>query len=260
MNIIDAAKRIGGNIVDQIQAYPEYRAMKKSGKNPYIKNYLPDKSQKQQKQEQVPMPPVRRAQSQTRRSSPSPTPTRSASPSPSPLPSPAPTQGLAQGPPQSRGRQLQVPKQYADIIRRASEKYGVPSFFLASVLQAESGWRPDVISGRTNSRTGAQGIAQFMPGTTQDLIRRGFGEFDPLNPEEAIMASAFYLSDLKKEVGAPSWFHTAAAYHAGPGNYKKYGGMVPSEKTRNYVQKLMDYTNSVDVKDENWLDKHTIEE
>src|SRR5579872_6313922 len=60
-----------------------------------------------------------------------------------------------------------------------------PSFFVR-LLWRESLFDPNVVSYK-----GAQGIAQFMPGTA---TRRGLK--DPFDPVESVRASAAYLADL----------------------------------------------------------------
>lgn len=99
-----------------------------------------------------------------------------------------------------------------------------PSYF-ARLLWRESLFDPNVVSDK-----GAQGIAQFMPGTA---AKRGLA--DPFDPFAAIQASAAYLADLKKQFGNLGL--AAAAYNAGEERVTDWllgkGGM-PAE-TRAYV-------------------------
>jgi hypothetical protein len=59
------------------------------------------------------------------------------------------------------------------------------------------------------SGAGAQGIAQFMPGTAAER-----GLLDPFDPEQAIPASARFLAELSRRFGSLGL--AAAAYNAGP--------------------------------------------
>lgn len=113
------------------------------------------------------------------------------------------------------------------IIQRAAQQYNVPPIILSALLKQESGFNPNAIS-----PVGAQGIAQFMPGTA-----RGRG-VNPLDPESSIMGAAKYLregldkynGDIKK---------TLAAYNAGFGAVDQYGGIPPYQETQNYVKSIL---------------------
>lgn len=110
------------------------------------------------------------------------------------------------------------------LIDGAAEKAGLPAAFLTRLIWRESSFRPHVVS-----RAGAQGIAQFMPGTARE---RGLS--DPFDPEQAIPASADLLADLRGRFGNLGL--AAAAYNAGPGRVSAFlsGGGLPQE-TRTYV-------------------------
>ncbi len=99
-----------------------------------------------------------------------------------------------------------------------------PSFFVR-LLWRESLFDPNVVSYK-----GAQGIAQFMPGTAQ---RRALK--DPFDPVEAVKASAAYLADLKTQFGNLGL--AASAYNAGEQRVSDWlagkGGLP--EETRDYV-------------------------
>jgi hypothetical protein len=123
---------------------------------------------------------------------------------------------------------------YSSNITAASEKYGVPVQILSGLLKAESGFNP-----RAKSGAGAVGIAQFMPGTWGGLPEE-FSSGSPLDPTLAIPASAYYLKQQYKTFG--SWDLALAAYNAGPGNVRKYGGIPPFKETQNYVKKVTGYS------------------
>ena len=116
-----------------------------------------------------------------------------------------------------------------DIFSRASEKYGVPVNLLKAVAKAESGFRSDAVSS-----CGAQGIMQLMPSTARSL-----GVENSFDPEQNVMGGAKYLSGLLDRYGDPKL--ALAAYNAGSGNVKKYGGIPPFRETQNYVRKVMGY-------------------
>ena len=88
---------------------------------------------------------------------------------------------------------------------------------LAAQLYQESGFDPQVVSS-----AGAQGIAQFMPGTwaAHGRDENGDGQADPFDPEDAIPAAARYDAAVAASVAAVPGDRTSlmlAAYNAGPG-------------------------------------------
>ncbi len=99
---------------------------------------------------------------------------------------------------------------------------------LAAQLYAESGFNPFA-----NSPAGAQGIAQFMPGTA-----RSYGLADPFDADKAIDAQAHLMSDLLKQFDNKPAL-ALAAYNAGPGAVQRYGGVPPFAETRGYVSRIM---------------------
>jgi len=109
-----------------------------------------------------------------------------------------------------------------DIARSA----GIPPLFFARLIWQESRFRADAVSPK-----GAQGIAQFMPGTAR---MRGLA--DPFAPKSALVASAAFLADLRAVFGNLGL--AAAAYNAGPQRVRDWldGDSVtlPAE-TRHYV-------------------------
>lgn len=111
-------------------------------------------------------------------------------------------------------RALAAEKGYIAAAHAAEEQYGIPRGLYVGLLEQESAWRPEVISGKKNSSAGAQGIAQFMPATAADE------GIDPLNPDEAIPAGAAYLARMHKSTG--SWTGALTSYNWGIGNYKKW--------------------------------------
>ena len=121
-----------------------------------------------------------------------------------------------------------MPQRFHDPIARAALRWNVPMSLLAAQLYAESGFNPFATSG-----AGAQGIAQFMPGTA-----RAYGLRDPFDAARAIDAQAHLMSDLLREFGGKVGL-ALAAYNAGPGAVRRYGGIPPFAETRAYVTKIL---------------------
>lgn len=120
-----------------------------------------------------------------------------------------------------------VPQAYRGMIIAAAQRYNVQPVLLAAQLKAESDFNPRAVSG-----AGAQGIAQFMPGTA-----RSVGLADPFDPRAAIFAQAKLMAALLRE------FHSIpkalAAYNAGAGAVQRYGGIPPFSETQAYVARII---------------------
>lgn len=120
-----------------------------------------------------------------------------------------------------------VPVPYRRLVILGATQGGVPPIVLAALLQAESGYNRWAVS-----PVGAQGIAQFMPATA-----RGMGLHDPFDPERAIPAAGRLLGGHLRRFGTiPS---ALAAYNAGPGAVRRFGGVPPYAETRAYVARIM---------------------
>lgn len=117
---------------------------------------------------------------------------------------------------------------YIGTIQNAESGIGIPGL-LEKIINKESHWRSDIISGQTRSDAGAVGIAQLMP------------QFFPNAGKDAnadIQTAASFLQQLYKQFG--NWEDAVAAYNAGPAtlNAVKAGrGGLPTE-TADYVNSL----------------------
>jgi len=111
------------------------------------------------------------------------------------------------------------------LIDASAQTHRIPADFLTRLIWQESSFRTGV-----TSRAGAQGVAQFMPGTARE---RGLA--DPFDPEQAIPAAAEFIHELANRFGNLGL--AAAAYNGGPARVTSWlagQGNLPDE-TRNYV-------------------------
>ena len=120
-----------------------------------------------------------------------------------------------------------VPGHLRATIAAAATANGLRPVVLAALLRAESGFDP-----RAVSPAGAQGIAQFMPATA-----RALGLRDPLDPAQAIPAAARLLGGHVRELGSLPL--ALAAYNAGAGAVRRYGGIPPYRETQAYVARIL---------------------
>jgi hypothetical protein len=120
-----------------------------------------------------------------------------------------------------------VPERYAPMLARAAQRWNVSAALLAAQLYAESNFNPFA-----RSPAGAEGIAQFMPGTARSL-----GLDDPLDPEQAIDAQAHLMRDLLRRFASVPL--ALAAYNAGPGAVAACMCIPPYPETRGYVARIL---------------------
>lgn len=113
--------------------------------------------------------------------------------------------------------------EYHTMAREAARRHGIPEDLFLRLVQQESGWNPTAISHK-----GALGLAQLMPDTARGL------RVDPADPYQNLDGGARYLKVQYRAFG--TWHLALAAYNAGPGAVKKYGGIPPYAETKNYVK------------------------
>jgi len=114
------------------------------------------------------------------------------------------------------------------LIEGAAQRQDLPRDFLTRLIWQESSFRTAVVS-----PAGAQGVAQFMPGTAKE---RGLA--DPFDPEQAIPKAAELIAELSERFGNLGL--AAAAYNGGPARVSLWlegRGDLPIE-TRNYVASI----------------------
>lgn len=121
--------------------------------------------------------------------------------------------------------------EWADWTTRAilafSSKWGVHPFLAAANFAIESGFNMSAYS-----RTGAIGIAQLQPETAANL------GVDPYDPAQNVEGGIRYIAEqLYTFRNSGDWTasYAIAAYNAGPGAIKKYGGIPPYDETINHV-------------------------
>ena len=115
---------------------------------------------------------------------------------------------------------------YQELARSIAQEEGVDPDLFMKLVQAESAFNPSA-----RSPVGAIGLAQLMPATAAEL------GVDPNDPEQNLRGGARYLKQQMDAFGSPEL--ALAAYNAGPGNVRKYGGVPPFEETQNYLSRIL---------------------
>ena len=124
------------------------------------------------------------------------------------------------------------PGPYKEMIDAAAAKYGLDPALLRGLIKAESNFNPNA-----GSPAGAQGLCQLMPGTAASL-----GCTNVHDPAQNIDAGARYLKQQLDAFGGDVT-KALAAYNAGPGAVKRYGGVPPYAETQAYVRRVQQYAD-----------------
>jgi hypothetical protein len=139
----------------------------------------------------------------------------------------SPRPGASDGVQQGSALPAFVPPRFAPMLARAAQRWNVSAALLAAQIYAESNFNPFA-----QSPAGAQGIAQFMPGTAAAM-----GLDDPFEPGQAIDAQARLMRDLLRRFATVPL--ALAAYNAGPAAVAGCMCIPPYEETRGYVARIL---------------------
>ena len=116
---------------------------------------------------------------------------------------------------------------FNDEIKAAAQVFAVDDALIRAIIHAESAYQPEALSPR-----GAQGLMQLMPATQEELQIA-----DVFDPASNIEGGTLYLSRLLGQFNQSVDLATAA-YNAGPGAVREYGGIPPYRETKEYVRRV----------------------
>jgi soluble lytic murein transglycosylase-like protein len=119
------------------------------------------------------------------------------------------------------------PDEIGALAQQSATKYGLAPNLLSAVIHVESDGNP-----KAYSNAGAMGLMQLMPSSVADADIT-----DPFDPAQNIDAGARKLSGLLAEFGN-NLDLALAAYNAGAGAVRKYGGVPPYKETQDYIRKV----------------------
>lgn len=114
------------------------------------------------------------------------------------------------------------------VVEECAKKYGLHPSLVRKLIEVESGGNPKAVSPK-----GAMGLMQLMPETCKEL-----GISDPFDIRQNIEGGVRYFRGLLDRFGSIEL--ALAAYNAGPGRVKAYGGVPPFEETRTFIRKVLE--------------------
>lgn len=157
---------------------------------------------------------------------------------------------------------------YLDLILKWCEKYGIDPAIEIVKIRFESTFDPNA-----KSNVGAQGLAQFMPGTWKSgyydangnfipyaIDANGDGVANPFNPNDAVATSVhhmrYLLNIIQSAMNTGSFSNylsnpnqayrlVLASYNAGYEAVQMYNGIPPYSETINYVINIMSDVHSL---------------
>ncbi len=143
---------------------------------------------------------------------------------------------------------LVYPLPYGDMASEAAEAEGLPAELFHGLIRVESAWDADAVS-----RSGAQGLSQFMPATWEEWARRLKypSDADPMDPATNLHFGAAYLEWLREREWTDGWVDVLASYNAGGGRVRAwrqesgglgedlFGASIPFLEPRFYVRKVL---------------------
>jgi soluble lytic murein transglycosylase-like protein len=115
---------------------------------------------------------------------------------------------------------------FAGLISSVAQSEGVPVRLVHALIEVESNYEP-----RAQSPKGARGLMQLMPATA-----RQYGVRNSYDPKTNLEAGVRHLKDLLSRLELPM---ALAAYNAGEGAIRRYGGLPPFPETQGYVSRIL---------------------
>jgi soluble lytic murein transglycosylase-like protein len=120
---------------------------------------------------------------------------------------------------------------YDDVIAEAARRNGISFHLLKAMVHVESYFNPYAVS-----KKGALGLMQIMPENLHLLNVN-----DPFDPWDNIMGGAVYIKAMLERFNGHLDL-ALAAYNAGPSVVERFNTVPPYRETREYVQKVLQFT------------------
>jgi soluble lytic murein transglycosylase-like protein len=127
-------------------------------------------------------------------------------------------------------------QQIAETILAFSAHYGVDARLIMAIVLCESGFDPGA-----RSHAGAMGLGQLMPGTARGLgINNAYDTQQNLYGTVRLVRGHIERYTAKTGDSFEGLVLALAAYNAGSGAVRKFGGVPPYRETQNYVRKVVE--------------------
>ena len=115
---------------------------------------------------------------------------------------------------------------YEPLILQAATTHGVDPKLVKAIIQTESAYQSNA-----RSPKGAMGLMQLMPQTAKQYeVKKAY------DPRANIEAGVKYLRALLDQFELPL---AIAAYNAGEGAVRRFGGVPPFPETQDYVKRVL---------------------
>lgn len=116
---------------------------------------------------------------------------------------------------------------YGAMIYKEARAHGLAPELIAAIVKTESDFRPGLVSHKD-----AQGLMQIIPSTG-----RLMGAENLMEPAENLRAGVKYIRYLQRQFRNDPRL-VLAAYNAGEGNVRRFGGIPPFRETQDYLERV----------------------
>lgn len=128
--------------------------------------------------------------------------------------------------PQGVADEVLAMRPFAGLISTVAAHADIDARLVHAVIEVESNYLA-----RARSPKGARGLMQLMPATA-----RQYGVRNAYDPKANVEAGVRHLKDLLSRYDLRL---ALAAYNAGEGSVRRYGGLPPFPETRSYVSRVL---------------------
>ncbi|MGQ9498714.1 MAG: peptidoglycan DD-metalloendopeptidase family protein, partial [Desulfotomaculales bacterium] len=148
-----------------------------------------------------------------------------------------------------------IPPEYGPYLEEAEERFGIPRWFLAALIEKESSWDPMAV----NSETGCFGLTQQHPDHWRERWKRlGFTppEDYQWDPRAQILAGAMVLADYTGDTDAIDWegdgWKTDGRLKKALARYGGYGDNVELAERDGYISFILGVAENVKERKAVW--------